>query len=94
MPSFELFDEQSQQYKESVFVEGCPVLSIEAMSTFGWAKYAHASCGIDTFGASAPAPKIYEKFELVPDMVAKKAQKVIEYYKVNTLDWRIKRCIL
>ena len=54
MPCMELFNVQSQEYKEKVFPAGVPVLSVEAMSTFGWSKYAHASIGVDTFGISAP----------------------------------------
>lgn len=81
MPCWELFADQTQSYKESVFPEGIPVISIEAMSTFGWAKYAHVSLGLDTFGMSAPAAKIYEKVGLVPDTIAAKTKKVISYYK-------------
>lgn len=55
MPSWELFEDQGQDYKLSVFPAGVPVLSVEASSTFGWSRYAHGSLGVDTFGASAPA---------------------------------------
>jgi transketolase len=81
MPCMELFDEQSQEYKESVFPKGVPVISIEAMSTFGWAKYAHASIGLDTFGMSAPYMQIFERVGLVPDAVVLKAKKVIQHYE-------------
>lgn len=54
MPCWELFEEQPQEYKETVFPGGVPVVSIEAMSTFGWERWAHAPIGIDTFGASGP----------------------------------------
>lgn len=55
IPSWELFEKQDLKYKESVFPQDVPVLSIEALSTFGWSRYAHASIGMTTFGASAPA---------------------------------------
>lgn len=55
MPSWELFEEQSPAYKQSVFPAGIPVLSVEVMSTMGWERYAHGSLGMKTFGASAPA---------------------------------------
>lgn len=54
MPSWELFDDQSQQYKESVFLPGVPVMSVEAGITTGWERYAHTSIGMQSFGASAP----------------------------------------
>ena len=38
-----------------------PVVSVEAGSTFGWAKYADASVGIDRFGASAPGNVVMDK---------------------------------
>ncbi|TPX61948.1 hypothetical protein PhCBS80983_g00830 [Powellomyces hirtus] len=81
MPCWELFEEQSLEYKKSVFPEGLPVVSIEAMSTFGWDKWAHASIGINTFGASGPYKDLYKKFGLVPDVVSAKAKKVIDFYK-------------
>ncbi|KAH9258803.1 hypothetical protein BASA81_002867 [Batrachochytrium salamandrivorans] len=84
MPSWELFEDQSHEYRCSVFPDGIPTLSMEAMSTMGWGKYAHASVGIDTFGASAPYMLLYKKFGLVPDVVAEKAKKVVEYYKTRT----------
>jgi transketolase len=80
MPCMELFEEQSLDYKRSVFPVGVPVVSIEAMSTFGWHKYAHVCCGIDRFGMSAPYLKIYERLGLTPTAIATKAKKVIEYY--------------
>lgn len=91
MPSVELFEKQSQQYRESVFPKGVPVVSIEAMSTFGWAKYAHASLGIETFGESAPAKHVFKHFGLVPDQVAAKVLKVIDHYKTVTPEWKVEK---
>ncbi|KAK9761915.1 Transketolase [Basidiobolus ranarum] len=87
MPSMELFDEQEQSYKESVFPRGVPVISVEAMSTFGWTKYAHVSIGMTTFGASAPADQLYEKFGITPSAIADKAAKTIEFYKSEPLPY-------
>ncbi|KAK9720255.1 Transketolase [Basidiobolus ranarum] len=81
MPSMELFEEQEQSYKESVFPEGIPVLSVEAMSTFGWSRYAHASIGMKGFGSSAPYEKLYERFGFTPSNISEKAQKTLEFYK-------------
>jgi transketolase len=90
MPCWELFYEQEQTYKEAVFPKGVPVISVEAMTTLGWSKYAHVSLGLDTFGMSAPAPKIFEKVGLVPDVVAAKTKKVIEHYQTVVPEWKIK----
>ncbi|KAJ3258280.1 Transketolase [Boothiomyces macroporosus] len=89
MPSWELFEEQSHEYKESVFPKGIPVISAEAMSTFGWSKYAHVSLGLDTFGMSAPYQQIYKKVGLVPDVVAEKAKKVIAHYKTAVPEYKL-----
>ncbi|KAI9091828.1 Transketolase, thiamine diphosphate binding domain-containing protein [Phlyctochytrium arcticum] len=94
MPCWELFEEQSIEYQESVFPAGIPVISIEAMSTMGWAKWAHVSLGIDTFGASGPYKELYKKFGLVPDVVATKAKKVIEFYKNTKPESKIRHPLL
>ncbi|KAI8824223.1 Transketolase, thiamine diphosphate binding domain-containing protein [Fimicolochytrium jonesii] len=91
MPCWELFADQDIEYQQSVFPEGVPVVSIEAMSTFGWDRWAHASIGIDRFGASAPYKDLYKKFGLVPDVVADKAKKVIEFYKGRTPENKLLR---
>ena len=62
MPSWELFEEQSEQYRESVLGGGAKRLSIEAGVTTGWQRYADASVGIDRFGASGPGGKVLEHF--------------------------------
>ena len=65
MPSWEIFDEQSERYKTSVITQSSLKVSIEAASTFGWAKYVGndgISIGIDTFGASAPGQTLFTHF--------------------------------
>ncbi|KAK3845674.1 MAG: transketolase [Linnemannia gamsii] len=81
MPSTKLFDEQSHDYRASVLIDGVPSVSVEAMTTFGWDRYAHESIGIDTFGASGPFKDVYKHFGLVPDVVAGKVQKIVAFYK-------------
>ncbi|KAG0070544.1 Transketolase [Linnemannia elongata] len=81
MPSTTLFDEQSHEYRASVLIDGVPSISVEAMTTFGWNRYAHESLGIDTFGASGPFKEVYKHFELVPEAVAAKVQKIVAFYK-------------
>ncbi|ORZ07042.1 transketolase [Lobosporangium transversale] len=81
MPSTTLFDEQSHDYRASVLIDGVPTVSVEAMTTFGWDRYAHESIGIDTFGASGPYKEVYKHFGLVPDVVASKVEKIVAFYK-------------
>ena len=60
MPSWEIFDEQSAEYKASVLPGGVPKLAVEAGSPLGWWKYVGTDgdvIGLDRFGASAPGPR-------------------------------------
>lgn len=79
MPCTELFDEQTQEYKDSVLPPSVTArVSVEAGSTFGWGKYTGhkgANIGIDEFGASAPAPILYEKFGITVDAIVAAANK-------------------
>jgi transketolase len=80
MPSWELFSDQPFPYQRSVFPSGVPVLSVEALSIFGWSKYAHAHVGMQTFGASAPYKELYNKFGFTSSNISEKALSLIEYY--------------
>ncbi|HEX9879926.1 MAG TPA: transketolase, partial [Candidatus Binatia bacterium] len=66
MPSWELFDDQDQSYRESVIPPGVPArVSVEQASVFGWSKYVGAtgdSIGMRSFGASAPLKDLLKKF--------------------------------
>ncbi len=67
----ELFDQQSESYRAQV-LGGDVRVSVEAASTYGWAKYVGAkgaSIGIDSFGASAPAPALYKHFGVTAEAV-------------------------
>ncbi|KAF5201173.1 Transketolase protein [Thalictrum thalictroides] len=79
--SWELYDEQSDEYKESVFPAAVTArVSIEAASTFGWGKFVGSkgiAIGIDKFGASAPAPKIYKEYGITAEAVIAAAKSLI-----------------
>jgi len=80
MPCVELFYAQEAPYRSSVLPEGVPRVSIEAGVTWFWRAVVGESgiaIGIDTFGASAPAPQLYEHFKLTPAQVEKCARTVI-----------------
>lgn len=66
LPCWLTFDQQPAEYRKSVLRSGAPILSVEANSTVGWAKYAHEQFGLPSWGASAPYQKLYEKFGLTP----------------------------
>ncbi|CAN8267902.1 unnamed protein product [Cochlearia groenlandica] len=78
---WELFDEQSDEYKESVLPSDVSArVSIEAGSTFGWGKIVGGkgkSIGINSFGASAPANILYKEFGLTVEAVVEAAKSLI-----------------
>ena len=76
MPCQELFEEQSLNYQLEV-LGNKPVISIEAGSTYGWNRFAQKTIGIDCFGASAPASKLFEHFGLTPDNIAQEIEDFI-----------------
>mgnify|MGYP003765979365 CR=1 FL=1 len=72
IPSFELFDRQSAEYRRKTLGVGTLRVSIEAASTFGWERYVGEDglmCGIDRFGASAPYQDLYRHFGLTPETI-------------------------
>jgi len=77
MPSWYLFEKQPESYRTSVLPRNIATLSVEAGSTFGWAKYADASVGIDQFGLSAPGGQVMKEFGFTPENVVVKAKELI-----------------
>ena len=81
VPCMELFDVQSNRYKNKILSETKLKISIEAGSSDCWKKYVGdfgMTFGIDEFGKSAPYKDIYKYFGLVPSKMAGKLKKVIE----------------
>jgi transketolase len=62
MPSQEMFDRQSDDYQASIMNVDCPVIALEAASSFGWYKYADYVYSIDTFGASGDGTTVMDHF--------------------------------
>lgn len=77
MPSFDRFAQQASKYRQSVFPQNIPVLSVEAGVTFGWSQYADASVGIDRFGASAPGSTVMSKLGISNENVAERARELV-----------------
>jgi transketolase len=71
-PSLELFAEQTPKWRDAVLPAGIPRVAIEAghpMSWYRWVGDRGIVIGIDTFGASAPAPKLYAEYGITADKV-------------------------
>ncbi len=80
MPSHELFATQDATYQASVLPAGVPRVAVEAahpMSWYRWVGDTGAIVGIETFGASAPGPVLYEKYGITAAHVASVARGVL-----------------
>ena len=78
MPSWARFAALPDPERNAVLLPGLNTLSIEAASTFGWSAWADASVGLDTFGASAPAEVLFEKFGFTVANVAARAKELLK----------------
>ncbi len=71
MPCWELFEEQDDDYQDSVLPPSVEVrLAVEAGVTLGWERYASAIIGIDHFGASAPYQRVFAEFGITSAAIA------------------------
>ena len=81
MPSMELFDKQDSEYKESVLPSNVRArLSIEMGCDFGWYKYVGLdgkTMSVNTFGASAPADVVIERYGFTVENVIKNIKEII-----------------
>ncbi|MEO1636128.1 MAG: transketolase [Cyanobacteria bacterium J06631_9] len=81
MPCWKLYEEQDAAYKESVLPKAVKKrLVVEAMSSFGWAKYFGDEgdmISVDTFGASAPGGKVMEEFGYTVDNIVARANALL-----------------
>jgi len=81
MPSWDIFDHQSQEYRDSVLPPDVTArVAIEQASTFGWERYVGSAgkvIGMKTFGASAPLKELQKRFGFEPDRVVTVARELV-----------------
>jgi transketolase len=80
-PSWEIFEEQSDEYKASVLPRGVPKLAVEAGSPLGWWKYVGFEgdvIGLDRFGASAPGPIVLKELGFSAENIAARAKALVK----------------
>jgi transketolase len=82
MPSWEIFEQQPQDYRDQVLPPGVTArVAIEQASTFGWERYVGltgAIVAMHTFGASAPLKALQQKFGFTPEKVVEAAKAQLE----------------
>jgi transketolase len=80
MPCQELFNKQSEEYKEKILEKNSLKISIEASSIHGWEKYIGpkgVALGMKSFGKSAPIKDLYEHFNLTSNNVVELVRKML-----------------
>jgi transketolase len=81
MPSWELFDQQTDEYKSRVLLPGIPYVGIEAGVTLAWNRYVPKdqgyTIGLDRFGASAPYKTLYQELGLTAEKVQERANSLL-----------------
>ena len=81
MPCMDIFEKQSQEYKEKVLPKAVRArVAVEALSEFGWGKYVGLdgkTVCLDRFGASAPAGVLFKEFGFTVDNVVKAVKSVL-----------------
>ncbi len=80
MPSWDMFEMQSEEYKKSVLPEGLPKVAVEAGVTLGWGRYTGSEdnvIGINKFGASAPGGTVMKEYGFTAENVAAKVKNLL-----------------
>ena len=81
MPSWDIFEHQTQEYQDEVLPPHVTArVAVEQASTFGWERYIGRTgrmIGMKTFGASAPLKELQKKFGFEPDQVATAAKELL-----------------
>src|SRR5262249_53547207 len=81
MPSWELFDQEPQDYQDAVLPPSVTArIAVEQASTFGWERYVGKTgriIGMKTFGASAPLKALQEKFGFQPERIVATARELV-----------------
>jgi transketolase len=88
MPSWDIFDEQSQEYRDSVLPPRVTArVAVEQASTFGWERYVGQNgrvVGMHTFGASAPLKELQRKYGFEPDRLVEVVKQVVAASQTRT----------
>ena len=80
MPSWDVFEQQGEEYKQSVLPAGLPKVAVEAGVTLGWSRYTGSEdnvIGINKFGASAPGGTVLKEYGFTAENVANKVKSLL-----------------
>jgi transketolase len=78
MPCWELFETADDDTQDDLLPPDVPTLSVEAATSFGWARWADGHVALDDFGASGPAAELFERFGFTAEAVADAARDLLD----------------
>jgi len=79
VPCLDLFNEQNKEYKTRVINKETKVLAIEAATATEYYRYADDVLGMESFGASAPAEQLLEKFGFTAENITRRVYSLLEW---------------
>jgi transketolase len=79
VPCLDLFNEQSKEYKTRIINKNTKVLAIEAATASEYYRYADDVLGMESFGASAPAELLFEKFGFTVENITRRVYNLLEW---------------
>jgi len=92
-PSFDLFDQQSEEFRTSVFpFDGKPIISVEEYVATTWSRYVTASIGMKSYGYSASNESNYERFGLDAKGIASRVKSYLAFLNgrnAREMGWRL-----
>ena len=77
MPSWELFEAQGSEYRDTVLPVGVPAVSVEAGVALGWSRYVDRTVSIERFGASAPGGEVFAGLGITADAVIEAVRRLL-----------------
>ena len=77
LPSWDRFDQQDAEFRDTIFPTGVPVLAVEAGVTLGWHRFADDVIGIERFGASAPGNVVLDRLGINVDHLVERARALL-----------------
>ena len=78
MPCWELLEAQPDEYRESLFPTGAPVVAVEAGVALGWERFAERTVSVDRFGASAPGAEVLHRLGVTSDAVTTAVRELVD----------------
>ncbi len=78
MPSWDLFEDQDDEYIESVLPGGVPVVAVEMGSSFGWERWADLVIGLDTWGSSGASEVVIREYGFTAEAVVEAARMLLD----------------